>query len=588
MIDTTRAVRAEGLLKSLSSALGLVAQYKATHPSSIAALQKTLDFLRALCVETGMAELTLECRQGRWYFDGQALSAGPGAMDALFKAFKFHDIQTLTFSARAQLFEVAAFCELLTAPSYAFLGNEADDFLKKKGVVHILLAAARGSTSPSAAESSESESSRAAPSISGAKLSLFSRLKGRSLGSFIKILVEESVTDTAERVRIYGEVFKTVQSSLQRKLAQATQSLREDKQRIQNEKVRAESLLSNMGEGRVIVDKEGNVLMMDPAAEEIVGRRVADVAGKPILDQAEGLEQVLALSTELKTPSDRAISRDINVVADAEVLNAVRHSTALVHDEKGQVVGTFSIPPYVAQLREAMKVKDEFISHVTHELKAPLTALCSSLEVLSAKGTYKLDCQENRFLEIGLKNARLLTEMINKVLDLSRIETGRLSVKPVSTALHPILSDAVDQMRSKADAAGLSLEFDAEGWARQARVIADHGRIVQVLTNLLSNAVKFTARGGRIRISAAEGQGESWGKAVIRVTDTGRGIAGENHELIFQRYTQVPDALHPAREGMGLGLAIVKELVERHRGGVTVDSEPGRGSSFAFTLPLSE
>ena len=191
-----------------------------------------------------------------------------------------------------------------------------------------------------------------------------------------------------------------------------------------------------------------------------------------------------------------------------------------------------------------------------------------------------LNEKQKRFVQHIHTDSLHLLELINDVLDISKIEADRLELRPEAFDLTSLVAESLTAVRSLADAKSLKLETAVDV---PTAVDADRLRIKQVLVNLLSNAIKFTPEGGRIRL---EGRvQESF--VVISVSDTGVGIPPEEHESIFDKFHQVGATTKGVREGTGLGLAITKRLVEQHGGSIWVQSQPQQGSTFSFTLPMS-
>ena len=252
------------------------------------------------------------------------------------------------------------------------------------------------------------------------------------------------------------------------------------------------------------------------------------------------------------------------------------------------MVGTYGVLPHVSKFREAEKVQEEFISHVTHELRAPLAAICSALEIVSEKSAMKLSPEEQRFIQISLKNTRNLRQMVGEILDFSKIKAGKFSVHPVPTSVPGILREAVEGLRPWSLSRKIMLSYDVPPASpgRELKALADHNRVVQILTNLVSNAIKCTPEGGSIRLGAMPGTGVYSNFVVFGVRDSGCGIAPENQKKIFDRFAQVHKP-GKGQEGVGLGLAIVQELVTLHRGAIWLESALGQGSTFYFTLPMA-
>jgi signal transduction histidine kinase/DNA-binding response OmpR family regulator len=234
----------------------------------------------------------------------------------------------------------------------------------------------------------------------------------------------------------------------------------------------------------------------------------------------------------------------------------------------------------ITELRAASAAKSDFLAAMSHELRTPLNAIIGFSELLSEDGPDATDpgTVVNYAGHIHGSGLHLL-ELVNDVLDLARVEAGRLDLKPVDVDLATLISQTVAAVRPLADEKHLSVTQDLDS----VTVEADPPRIRQIVLNLLSNAIKFTGDGGEIRISLTT---NDKGAAELRVADTGRGIAAGDLDRIFEAFQQgSQDALTQHHEGTGLGLALTRQLVEAHGGTVRVASEIGVGSEFSVTLP---
>lgn len=236
--------------------------------------------------------------------------------------------------------------------------------------------------------------------------------------------------------------------------------------------------------------------------------------------------------------------------------------------------------------QDTMRLQRDFISHVAHELKAPLTSICSALELVTDKVGPRMRAEERKLLDISLRNGRQLWRIIDDILDFSKLESGKMSAALGPVPAAAILREAADGMRPWAAAKNISLETEGDALAEGGcRVQADHHRIVQVLNNLISNAIKSTPEGGRILVSGTGRDPSRPDQVVFCVRDNGCGIAREDHKKIFQRFVQAA-AGGGHREGVGLGLAIVRQLIDLHAGSLWLESEPGKGAAFFFSLPV--
>lgn len=233
------------------------------------------------------------------------------------------------------------------------------------------------------------------------------------------------------------------------------------------------------------------------------------------------------------------------------------------------------------QLQEADRHKSQFLATTSHELRTPLTAVIGFAEELADESAGPLHPLQKRYVANVLTSARHLLGLINDLLDLSKIEAGRMTLRPTAVDLEPLMETVASMVDGMARLQGITLTFAIpQGIAVQA----DRERLQQVLLNLVANALKFTPQGGSVTI-AAERIGS---EARLSVTDTGIGIPPEDQERIFREFEQVDSSLTRRREGTGLGLPLSRRLVALMGGRIGVQSQPGKGSCFWFTLPLKE
>jgi signal transduction histidine kinase len=226
--------------------------------------------------------------------------------------------------------------------------------------------------------------------------------------------------------------------------------------------------------------------------------------------------------------------------------------------------------------------KSEFLANMSHELRTPLNAVIGFSEVLAERMFGDLNPKQQEYVQDILTSGRHLLALINDILDLSKVEAGRMELELAPFDLRAALENSLLLVRERAQRHGLVLELDVDDGV--SMVVADERRFRQIMLNLLSNAVKFTPDGGQIRVSAVLREGF----VEVAVSDTGMGIPKEDQGLIFEEFRQARGESAGKREGTGLGLTLTKRLVETHGGRIWVTSEPGRGSAFTFTLPAKE
>jgi signal transduction histidine kinase/HAMP domain-containing protein/predicted transcriptional regulator with HTH domain len=231
------------------------------------------------------------------------------------------------------------------------------------------------------------------------------------------------------------------------------------------------------------------------------------------------------------------------------------------------------------QLEVANKHKSEFLANMSHELRTPLNAIIGFSEVLLERLFGELNVKQDDYLKDIFASGKHLLGLINDILDLSKVEAGRMELEPSTFDLDSAVSNAMTLVRERAQRHGITLGQQVD--PALAEITADERKFKQILLNLLSNAVKFTPDNGRIDVTARRAGDD----VVVAVHDTGIGIAPEDQAAVFEEFRQVGHHYTSKQEGTGLGLALAKRFVELHGGRIWLESEPGKGSTFTFTIP---
>lgn len=247
-----------------------------------------------------------------------------------------------------------------------------------------------------------------------------------------------------------------------------------------------------------------------------------------------------------------------------------------------RVDGVVGVATDVTERLRAQRMKDEFVSIVSHELRTPLTSIRGSLGLIEGGVAGELPPKAKDLVRIARTNTDRLVRLINDILDLDKMEAGRVTLKRTPVDTWPVVDEVLGQMHGYAEQASVRVEVvDRDPGCPP--VHADRDRLVQVLTNLLSNAIKFSPENGCVEVRAAARQG----RVRFSVTDHGPGIAQADIPRLFQKFHQLDASDTRARGGSGLGLVIAKSLVEAHHGQIGVDSQLGEGSTFYFEIPVA-
>lgn len=341
---------------------------------------------------------------------------------------------------------------------------------------------------------------------------------------------------------------------------------------ISGERDKVAAILTNMADGVVIVDDQERVVMVNSAAERILGGKQDDMLGRTFVEAARDHELVEVLRRCIQTGEQQSGA----VVTDPQRRFVRMVATPI--DSDG-VLGSLIILQDLTELRRLETVRRDFASNISHELRTPLASIKALAETLQ-EGASADPTVADDFLERINVEVDKLSQMVQELSELSRIESGEVSFE-----LEPIdLADVIDRARQRlhvqADRAGLSIHVDVP--QDLPRPLADEEAIERVLLNLIHNAIKFTPTGGKITVSARAGDNT----VAVSVSDTGVGIPSDELPRIFERFYRADKARTGG--GTGMGLAIAKHIVRAHHGDIRAESTAGRGARFTFALPAAQ
>ena len=344
---------------------------------------------------------------------------------------------------------------------------------------------------------------------------------------------------------------------------------------------RQEILLDSVADGICGVDRRGRVSFANPAAARLLGADAASIVGKPVHELLHGF-----------APSNRPCGEDCTLLraagrpkshsgedtifrADGNSFPAEYFLTPISH--QGRFSGSVLSFRDISQRYALDRLKDEFISTVSHELRTPLTSIRGALGLLASGILGQVNDKSANLLRIALTNSDRLVRLINDILDLERIQSGKEPLAFRAVQLAQIVRQAIEGMQPVADSAGVQLIHDPT----QVEITADPDRLLQVVTNLLSNAIKFSPPDSTVSVMLRPGISG----VTVSVIDQGRGVPADKLEAIFGRFQQVDASDSRQKGGSGLGLAICRTIVLQHAGRIWAERNPVRGATFRVFLP---
>jgi two-component system, NtrC family, sensor histidine kinase KinB len=332
----------------------------------------------------------------------------------------------------------------------------------------------------------------------------------------------------------------------------------------------------------VIFSVEGSLQNVNQAAQTLLGLTSETSAKEPLKGVDASVRNVLErMRSHVLSGKGAYHPRGFEDTVKLPTILGDRYflpRAAPVYETRGVVVAATVILQDVTRLRRFEELKNDLVATVAHEFRTPLTSLRMAVHLCMEQVAGPLTDKQAELLHAAREDCDRLQAMVDDLLDLSRIESGRIELFPLPTATSTLVESAVEEHRAEAEEAGVKLSVDLP--LPEVRVLADHERIGHVFSNLIGNALRYTPKEGAVRLSAQVSD-----HAVrFTVVDTGKGIPREYQERIFEKFFRVPDS---GPRGTGLGLYIAREIILGHGGAIGVESEPGQGSTFWFTLPTA-
>jgi PAS domain S-box-containing protein len=404
--------------------------------------------------------------------------------------------------------------------------------------------------------------------------SLVGSLPFSTLAFFAVALVSWLSARSLERAL---EEVRVINRELDQRVEDRTRDLAEALTREHAESSKNQAVLEGIADGVIVFDTDSHAIVANPAIGRILERPSEGILGHDI-------ETLMAKEVDA---SDQEMV--VNLLKEKELRRSslkfdwsdktLSVSFAPVRDVSGTVIGTVAVFRDYTREAEIDRMKSDFVSIVSHELRTPLTSIKGYLDLVLMGASGPVNKQQTSFLEIAKDNTERLNEMVADLLDISRIESGKVELDVQVVSIPEIVERVAQSLRREFEDRGLTLTLALP--PDLPEIFGDPGRIAQILINLLSNAYKYTPQGGatvRARVVRNFLQ--------IDVIDTGVGISASDREKLFTRFFRAEDTAVRQQPGTGLGLNITKSMVEMHGGEIRVESEPGMGTTFSFTLPV--
>lgn len=354
---------------------------------------------------------------------------------------------------------------------------------------------------------------------------------------------------------------------------------------ISEERKKDEALLSSIGEGVLAVNGTRDVILLNAAGEKITGYLEEELLGKSV-------ESTLEILNDKKMPITREASPIVKVLADGKpifldnvylqrhdsTIFPARFSVAATRDADDKIIGAIIVFNDITHELEVEQMKQELISIATHELRTPITGIKGYLDMILDGDTGGVNAETKETLDEMVAINQRLADLVDDLLNVGRIEQGRIECKPVPMDLTALIHTTIKELSIQAKDKGLELTFTP---AKLPQVKADPERVKQVLVNLIGNAIKYTEK-GTVKVSTLSKNKE----VVVAVSDTGLGISPEGQKKLFQKFSRVKTDKTRAITGTGLGLWICKQIIEMMGGKIWLVSKEGKGSTFSFSLPI--
>lgn len=423
----------------------------------------------------------------------------------------------------------------------------------------------------------------------------------------MKILEGMESSETGKKEAVQA-IMKRMEESVGHQIDLETHELLAENEVLKTRTDKTEAILKGVADAIVVVDHKGEVVFINPAAEELLGIKKEELVGEHILSKLKDTQMVTLSKDQL---GDEGVFEptEVEIRGTKDTVKTLRQSVGVIHNKNGHTVGTVSVLSDVSKQKELEQVKTDFVSNVSHELRTPLISIQKSIELVLSQQTGDINEDQKRFLEISNRNVARLMRLINDMLDISKLEAGKQDLHIQTVDVEKLTKEAIAgiQIWSQSKAIDLDTEI-IEGIPNS---LWDYDKVIQALTNFVSNAIKFTPEKGLITVSVFPVKGEEAFKQIrgteielkyfsenpntvndefvaFSIHDSGPGMNQEDAVKIFDKFYQIQHTSGQSIQGTGLGLPIARQIVELHHGRLWVDSKKRAGATFTFALPVRD
>ncbi len=547
-------------LKSFTRLIVQANLYSEDHPQVKEAAKQTKENILLLCEKFQDEKITISLIEKKFIMNGTQILSEEKIPNSILNLYKKTASDSIEIIKDISEIEIIKFVKIISSK------EDISQFLEKNLIKNIKI------SSKKYIKADKSETKNQTQNIT-------EDIKNLDFNESLKSIVSKLTSDPELQNRIIESLMEKFKIEVEKAIEKAIKEIKEEKIKAENDYIRTENVILNIAAGEIMIDKDGNIIMTKGDSEKITGKELKEIAGKKIFDVTNIEEQVLNIAKEIKTISDKKVSGETVLKGNEELIKTIKSTTAVIKNQDGKIVGTLTIPPELAKIREVEQLKSDFISSITHELRSPLTSIKMALDLISRENITNPSTKS--MLNTAIRNAERLNSIINDILDFSKLQSGKMIFRLDKYSPYEIIQDAIDSMKAWANSKNINLIFDRK--ENISDVYVDKKRTEQILINLISNAIKFTPEGGTITV-AAYIDNDKKDYVCFYVKDTGCGIKKEDQEKIFEKFVQLAKGENVG--GTGLGLAITKFMTVMQNGKIELESEVGKGSTFKIYLPV--